>query len=91
MLSEYDYKLYLDIYDKLNGKTTHFTPVIGTITLTKDVLSQGEFDEMLNELICLSSSDCDNPDELELGAWRMFQLKSDLFLHEKLHPFYGSD
>lgn len=85
----YEYQEYIDIYNKLGGVTTHFMPVIGVRDWTKYLLSQEQFADKLNRLLELDKTEPAGADEAESQAWEGFDIRSDLFLCEKLHPHYN--
>lgn len=88
------YEQYLDIYQKLTGETTHFMPVVGIKTWPKKILSEAEFSEKYQRLHSLVNQDeaewmkkhkDDYIDASEVEMWEIFDLRSDLFMLEKLN------
>ena len=84
----YSHKEYSEIYEKLDGVTTYFMPVIGQTSKRTTFLSRTNFIEKLTRLDYLLSRDDESIDELESAAWEIIGLKVDLLLCEKLHPYY---
>jgi len=87
----YRYKLYREVYERLGGYTTHFTPVIGVNSHYKKLFKKAEFKAKLAALEKCMTDEPDNPgnpDAWEALSWQIFNYKADLFLLEKLHPFY---
>lgn len=99
MLESYTYEKYTALYEALDGKTTHFMPVVGTQAWSKPHWSRADFEAKLARLIEIESHDDDwlfenhptdyqNVSESEM--WEQFELRSTLFVielenYEKLH------
>jgi len=84
----YTYQDYCDIYSRCDGVTTHFVPVYGVQERRKKLLTQKDFYMKVARLVEINETDSDLPDYCESQAWAAFDIRSDLFLCEKLNPFY---
>jgi len=84
----YSYDAYCAIYKELDGATTHYVPYIGTRAWSKDLLTEADFYSKLTRLRELTSPEAEEIEAFEGLAFEVLDLMSDLFLCEKLNPYY---
>lgn len=84
---QYPYEIYTNIHERLNGRTYHYSDGV-LLDLKKPLLAESEFHEKMALLHEILSEEPEGPDDYEANMYAIHDIKSDLFLLERLNPFH---
>lgn len=84
---QYTYEIYTNIHERLNGRTFYYSDGV-LLDLKKPLLAESEFHEQMALLHEINSFEPEGPDDMEAIIYAIRDIKSDLFLLERLNPFH---